>query len=133
VRKISRSDKFCFALVVYFKPSDFQNGIEVLWDSEKRPDNVCGTVDNDVLLKVLMYPHRSVGRGGNFELTIPDFTEDPVFRSNSFDYGFLILSLENERVEGTVGAFVSTDSNGSKRGLQIKTDYPDPVVCAPVH
>jgi hypothetical protein len=71
--------------------------------------------------------------GGNFELTIPDFTEDPVFRSNSSNFGFLILSLENERVDCTVGAFVSTDSKGSERGLEIKTDYPDPLVCAAVH
>jgi len=71
--------------------------------------------------------------GGNFELTIPDFTEDPVFRSNSFNFGFLILSLKNERVECTVGAIVANGSNGSKRGLEIETDYPDPVVCAPIH
>jgi len=71
--------------------------------------------------------------GGNFELTIPDFTEDPVFRSDSSNFGFVILSLENERVDCSVGPFASTDSDGSKRALEIKTDYPDPVVCAPVH
>jgi hypothetical protein len=70
---------------------------------------------------------------GNFELTIPDFTEDPVFRSNSFNFGFLILSLKDERLGCTVGASLATDSNGSKRGLEIRTDYPDPVICAPVH
>jgi hypothetical protein len=71
--------------------------------------------------------------GGNFELTIPDFTEDPVFRSNSFNFGFLILLLKNGRVGCTGGATFATNSHGSKRGLEIKTDYPDPVVCAPIH
>lgn len=70
---------------------------------------------------------------GNFELDVPDFTEDPVFKNRAqqpaaVDFGFIELSLTDRQVGRTVGTIASTDSNSPKSGLGIEAEYPDPVI-----
>ena len=70
---------------------------------------------------------------GDFELNVPDFTEDPVFKSRAqqpaaVSFGFFELSLRDRRVGRTVGTIASTDGNSPKSGLGIEAEYPDPVV-----
>jgi hypothetical protein len=80
--------------------------------------------------------------GGNFELRIPDFTQDPVFGSQvhepttnhfgwtdlSLDFGSIELSLKDEQVGRSVGTIDATDFSGPDHGLEILTEYPDLVV-----
>lgn len=70
---------------------------------------------------------------GNFELTVPDFTRDPMFNANSSDFGFLILSLEDERVGSEIAVIAPTESHNDLHGLEIEADYPDPVVFTAIH
>jgi hypothetical protein len=69
---------------------------------------------------------------GNFELIVPDFTKDPIFKSYAQQpaayVGFIELSLKDRQVGRTVGTLASTDIDSSKRGLDIEADYPDTVV-----
>jgi hypothetical protein len=69
---------------------------------------------------------------GNFELIVPDFTKDPIFKSHhqrsAAPFGFIALSLKDRQVGRTVGTLASTDIDSPKRGLDIEADYPDPVV-----
>jgi len=69
---------------------------------------------------------------GNFELIVPDFTKDPIFKSHTqgsaVSFGFIALSLKDRQVGRTVGTLASTDIDSPKRGLDIEPNYPDPVV-----
>jgi hypothetical protein len=75
---------------------------------------------------------------GNFELKIPDFTQDPVFKSKAdeptnIDFGYIELSLKDEQVGRPVGTISASDFNSPEHGLEILTGYPDPVIFTRVH
>ena len=131
-----------FMALTEIPPASFSHQTELVISGKLEANWICDDafrrVGGDGSCGVPSIPLGKVGtlnaiEDGKFGLTISDFTEDPVFRSNSSNFGFLILSLKNQRVGCTVGAIFATDSNGSKRGLEIQTDYPDPVVCTSVH
>lgn len=76
--------------------------------------------------------------GGNFELSVPDFTKDPAFKGYAEDgsepsFGLFELSLNDEQVGRSVGTIGESDIQSPRRGLEIKSKYPNPVVFERIH
>jgi hypothetical protein len=71
-------------------------------------------------------------KGGAFEIAIPDFTRDPVFkgtgeipRTGNFDV--IHLGLRDKKVKRVLGA-IKPDDAGTERGLNVQVEYPSPVM-----
>jgi hypothetical protein len=69
--------------------------------------------------------------GGKFEITIPDFSRDPEFKSSSQrqgDINVIEMLLRDLRVGVALGAIQPKDSTSPIRGLKVQAEYPDPLV-----
>lgn len=73
------------------------------------------------------------GRGGRFDMTIPDFTHDPVF--DKFEqrgkFGVIELVLKEKKI-GRVLATIKPE-NPSELGLNVQPAYHEPVIFTRVH
>ena len=72
-------------------------------------------------------------KGGTFEITIPDFTRDPVFkgigetpRSGHFDV--IELGLHDKQVGRSLGTIKPEDAGRPESGLNVQIEYRDPVM-----
>ncbi len=70
--------------------------------------------------------------GGNFEITIPDFTRDPLFQgtdevTRAGDFGVIELFLEDKMIGRGLGG-MKPENAGSRSGLNVENEYPDPVL-----
>ena len=72
-------------------------------------------------------------RGGTFEITIPDFTRDPVFGqfATHGNFGVIELVLQEKKI-GHGLATIKTDDS-PELGLNVQGEYPDPVIFSTVH
>jgi hypothetical protein len=72
------------------------------------------------------------GSSGAFEITIPDFTRDPVFDrfAQNGKFGFIELALEDKNRERIVTTIKAADR--PELGLNVQKDYSDPVQFVPV-
>jgi hypothetical protein len=64
--------------------------------------------------------------GGKFDITMPDFTRDPVFEKFPKHFGVIQLSLKEKHIDRTMVAIKAADTPES--GLNIQSLYRDPVV-----
>jgi hypothetical protein len=69
--------------------------------------------------------------GGAFEITIPDFTRDPLFNSTGEvprfgNFGVILLGLRDKKIGRIVGG-IKPENAGPESGLDIENDYPNPV------
>ena len=64
--------------------------------------------------------------GGNFDITMPDFTRDPVFEKFARDFGVIQLSLKEKQIDHTVVTIKAADA--PELGLKIQSEYREPVV-----
>jgi hypothetical protein len=70
--------------------------------------------------------------GGAFEITIPDFTRDPLFKRSGpvptgfGNFGVIELGLRDERLGRNLGALKSENA-GTRLGLNIQSEYSNPV------
>jgi hypothetical protein len=73
------------------------------------------------------------GRGGHFNMTIPDFTGDPVFDSfkRHGRFGVIELALKEKKI-GRVLATIKTE-NGPELGINVQHDYRNPVIFTRIH
>jgi hypothetical protein len=71
--------------------------------------------------------------GGIFEMTIPDFTRDPVFGrfANQGKFGVIKLALKEKKIRHSLGTI--TANAAPELGLNVQTKYHDPVVFTRVH
>lgn len=71
--------------------------------------------------------------GGTFDITIPDFTRDPVFDrfANHGKFGVIELALKEKNIGHSLGTI--TANAAPELGLNIQTKYQDPVVFTRVH
>lgn len=63
--------------------------------------------------------------GGKFNITIPDFTRDPVFHKTG-GFGVIQLSLNERKLGRPLATIKAADS--PELGLNVQIEYPDPVV-----
>jgi hypothetical protein len=69
--------------------------------------------------------------GSAFEITIPDFTRDPVFHSTGDvpwlgNFGVIVLVLRDQKIGRIVGGIKPVNA-GPESGLNIENEYPNPV------
>jgi hypothetical protein len=82
------------------------------------PLGVIGTIDPD--------------EQGKFEITIPDFTRDPIFAKWKTQFGVIETGLRDKKVGASLGTIKPKDTS-SRPGLNVQADYPDPVVFTKSH
>lgn len=70
---------------------------------------------------------------GKFEITIPDFTRDPIFTQWKNDFGIIEMGLRDKKVEMWLGAIKPKDSTSTRPGLAVQADYPDPIIFTRMH
>ena len=72
-------------------------------------------------------------RRGDFEMTIPDFTRDPVFKNfaRHGKFGVIELALKEKKIGRTL-ATIKADNN-PELGLSVQDEYPDLVAFTTVH
>jgi hypothetical protein len=69
--------------------------------------------------------------GGAFEITIPDFTSDPLFKGAGDvprlgNFGVIQLGLRDKKIGRPLGA-IKPENAGPESGLNIQSEYPNPV------
>ena len=72
-------------------------------------------------------------RGGNFEVTIPDFTRDPVFDKfgEHGKFGVIDLSLREKKIGRVLATIKPND--GPERGLNVQDEYREPLTFTTHH
>jgi len=72
-------------------------------------------------------------RGGNFEITLPDFTRDPVFDKfgEHGKFGVIDLALREKKI-GRVLATIKPE-DGPDRGLNVQDEYREPLTFTTGH
>jgi len=68
---------------------------------------------------------------GAFDITIPDFARDPLFKATGDtrqvgDFGEIVLILQDNRIGRTLG-IIKPQNAGQKSGLNIQSEYPNPM------
>jgi hypothetical protein len=68
---------------------------------------------------------------GAFEIVIPDFTRDPVFKGTGAvprigSFGEIELVIHDSRTGRPLGA-MKPDDAGPESGLKVQDEYPDPI------
>jgi hypothetical protein len=119
-------------------PSKFSVEKELAVLAELEPDWVCDFFLQDAGGSCLGadIPLGAVGkfdpaRGGAFEITIPDFTRDPLFKgigdaSWFGDFGVILLGLQEKKIgRGWWG--IKPEKAGPKSGLNIESEYANAV------
>ena len=73
------------------------------------------------------------GCGGSFDITVPDFTQDPVFDrfARHGRFGVIELALKEKKIGRTLATIKAEDE--PRMGLNVQGDYSDPVVFTRVH
>jgi hypothetical protein len=71
------------------------------------------------------------GKGGAFEITIPDFARDPLFNGTNDvpqvdNFGAIQLVLQDKKIGLPLGV-IKPENAGSESGLNIEGEYPNPV------
>ena len=73
-----------------------------------------------------------IANEGAFEITIPDFARDPLFKGSAEGsdgvFGTIILAIRDKKVGRTLGAITVVSAPGS--GLRVESDYADPIAFA---
>ena len=69
--------------------------------------------------------------GGAFEITIPDFTGDPLFKGTDEiprggNFGVIELVIQDKRIGRVLGA-IKPENAGPESGLNVQNEYPEPV------
>lgn len=76
-------------------------------------------------------------RGGEFQMTVPDFLSDPTINSvdqtTGTEAGTILFVLKDRLLGRTLAAIKPKDSAQGQRGLSLQRDYPSPVVFTIVH
>ena len=71
---------------------------------------------------------------GRFEITMPDFTTDPVFTGEAkAHFGVIETGLRDKKTEASLGAIKPKDRISWRPGLNVQTDYPDPIIFTRSH
>ena len=70
---------------------------------------------------------------GRFEVTIPDFTHDPVFTEWKTRFGVIETGLRDKKVQVSLGAIKPKDDAPLRPGLNVQADYPDPIIFTRSH
>ena len=70
-------------------------------------------------------------QGGRFEITVPDFARDPLFKgspeiSRSGKFGVIGLALSDQK-SGRILAGIKSENSAPEQGLEVQDKYPDPV------
>ena len=76
-------------------------------------------------------------RGGAFDITIPDFALDPLFKSiggipRTGEFGVIELSLRVKLIERPLGT-IKSEGTDVMTGLRVRAHYPDPVLFQRLH
>ena len=69
--------------------------------------------------------------GGNFDISVPDFTRDPVFVNFPAHFGVIQLSLQDKQFGRPLAVIKPTGATES--GLTVQFQYRDPVVFTRIH
>jgi len=72
-----------------------------------------------------------ISNGGTFEITIPDFARDPLFKGTGsvprfVNFGEILLGLRYKKIERT-GCGITPENAGPESGLIVESEYPNPV------
>jgi len=74
--------------------------------------------------------------GGNFEITIPDFSRDPAVQNPRFarpNSGDITIVLHDKKIGAQLGLIMPEGSPPERRGLAIQPEYSEPVLFTRVH
>ena len=74
--------------------------------------------------------------GGKFEITIPDFTRDPIYKRDAAfrsHFGIIAVSLRDKSIDEFVGLIKPENDSLERYGLRIQAEYPDPITFTRAH